>query len=93
MKKLELGQVVQTRAIAEASKEDTNFFGQVLVAFNKYQRNDWGDTSPEDAALNDAAVENGDDRVVAKYKTTKGNIFIITEWDRSATTILFANEY
>lgn len=39
--------------------------------------------------LNDDAVKSGDDRIVAKYD----NIFIITEWDRSVTTILFLEEY
>ena len=47
----------------------------------------------DDKLLNDEAAKNGDDRIVAKYKTSKGDIFIITEWNRTETTILFANEY
>ena len=53
---------------------------------------DWGDLRQEDKALNDQAVESGD-QVMAKYLTSKGKIWIITEWDRSATTILFPCEY
>jgi len=30
---------------------------------------------------------------MAEYLTSKGKIWIITEWDRSATTILFPSEY
>ncbi|MDE6020535.1 MAG: hypothetical protein K2H01_06040 [Ruminococcus sp.] len=48
----------------------------------------------EDKALNDAAVKNGDERIFAAYIDSTGRkIWIITEWDRSATTILFPSEY
>ena len=52
-----------------------------------------GITCEEDAEMNTEAVNNGDDRILAVYKTCKGNIWIITEWDRSVTTILFPSEY
>ena len=45
---------------------------------------------------NDNAVANGDDRILAAYKKKDGKawkIWIITEWDRSATTVLFPDEY
>lgn len=87
MSKLELGQVVQTRGIYEA------FSREVMQAFNKYTACNWGDLDDEDKALNDAALENGDDRILAAYKTSKGKLYIITEWDRSSTCIMFANEY
>ena len=89
----ELGQTVQTRGIAAACEDNEAFTKEIYEAFNKFVLCNWGDTCPEDCALNDSAVKNNDDRIVAKYKTSKGNIFIITEWDRSYTTILFADEY
>lgn len=91
--KFELGQLVQTRGIAAACENDAAFTQETYKAFSRYIACDWGETCAEDNALNDNAVKNNDDRIVAKYKTSKGNIFIITEWDRSSTTILFANEY
>lgn len=91
--KLELGQVVQTRGIYEACQEDEAFSREVMQAFNKYTACNWGDLDDEDKALNDAALENGDDRILAAYKTSKGKLYIITEWDRSSTCIMFANEY
>ncbi len=45
---------------------------------------------------NDAAVKNGNDRILAAYKNSgpkAWKIWIITEWDRSYTTILFPDEY
>lgn len=91
--RFEVGQVVTTRGVATACENDLSFTEEVQRAYLKYIACDWGETSEADRALNDSAVENHDDRILAKYITSKGNIFIITEWDRSATTILFANEY
>lgn len=91
--KFKLGQTVQTRGVAAACENNEAFTKEIYSAFNKYIACDWGDTCEEDKALNDSAVANGDDRIVAKYVTSKGNIFIITEWDRSYTTIMFASEY
>lgn len=69
--------------------KDEDFALFITNCINKYLRSDWGDTCKEDAALNDRAEKYGDARIVAKYD----NIFIITEWDRSVTTILFTDEY
>lgn len=86
---MELGQIVVTRRIADETAKNWDFYVFVLTAVKKYMRQDWGDTCKEDWKMNDAAVESGNDRIVAKYD----NIFIITEWDRSVTTILFTEEY
>ena len=42
--------------------------------------------------MNDAAVRKGE-RLLSAYKIGGKKVFIITEWDRSVTTILFADEY
>ena len=91
--RLELGRLMQTRGINSASEESSDFYKEVVVAFNRYTRGDWGEMCDEDKALNDEAVRTGGDRVLAAYETSKGKIYIITEYDRSATTILFADEY
>ncbi len=88
-----LGHLVQTRGIATACKNDKPFSVEINKAFRKYVKGDWGDICEEDKAMNDSAVKNEDDRIFASYSTCKGDVFIITEWDRSYTTILFANEY
>lgn len=91
--KFELGQTLQTKRVADACEDNEQFKNEIFVAFQKYINCDWGDTCEEDAELNNCAVQNNDDRILAKYHTSLGNIFIITEYDRSATTILFTNEY
>jgi hypothetical protein len=83
----------RTNEIKNAIEKDPEFANVIRDCLWKYMRMDWGDTCKDDCKLNDNAVYYNDDRVVAKYKTNKGNIFIITECDRSATTIMFATEY
>lgn len=92
-RKFELGQVVCTRGIAEAMKENGDLYAFILAAlYGRYCKGDWGDTCEEDAKSNDEAVENGE-RILAVYKFGETKIWIITEWDRSTTTVLFPNEY
>lgn len=90
---MKYGQFVMTRGIAAKVKESTEFSIFVHNSVTKYLCGDWGDICREDWEMNDSAVENDDDRVVAKYNSHLGDIYIITEWDRSATTILFTEEY
>lgn len=47
----------------------------------------------EDKEMNDNALRTGTARVLAAYDTSEGRVYIITEQDRSYTTILFADEY
>ena len=91
--KFELGQVVMTRGIADAMESSEIFKTEVNKAFERYVACDWGVTCEEDAAMNDEAIKTSDDRILAVYQTSEGKIYIITEWDRSCTTILFPSEY
>lgn len=93
MNKFELGQVVQTSGVAAECEDNKEFAQEIKQCFEKYINCDWGDTCKNDAKLNDEAVKTNNDRIVAKYITSKGEIFIITEWDRSSTTIMFTYEY
>lgn len=90
---MKYGRWVMTRGINDTVANDENFAKQITSAIARYRNNDWGDLCDEDKQLNDDAVMRNDDRILAAYKTDKGKVYIITEWDRSATTILFANEY
>lgn len=90
---MELGQVVMTRGIAAAVAENEDFSIFVTSCMFKYCHQDWGNLCDEDKRMNASAVKNGDDRIVARYDNKYGDIYIITEWDRSVTTILFTHEY
>ena len=96
MKKFTLGQLLTTRGVHECMERDERFGQFVTDCLIKYANCDWGSTYAEDAKLNDEAVANGEDRVLAVYIpdwNPKQRIWIITEADRSATTVLFPSEY
>lgn len=94
MSKFKLGKTVITRNINNRIAEDKNFSQFILLALLKYKHCDWGDCCAEDKQENDAAVINGD-RIFATYiyPMDGTKIWIITEADRSATTVLFPDEY
>ena len=59
----------------------------------RHARGDWGDLSEEDKQENELAVEQGF-RILSAYHTSKGcKLWVITESDRSVTTILLPDEY
>ena len=54
---------------------------------------DWGDLGEEDRQTNELAVGKGD-QIFSCYQLGAGRrIYIITEWDRSVTTVLLPEEY
>ena len=95
MEKFKKGRLLFTRGVKALMDKDAEFEAFVAHSFiNRYCECDWGEMCEEDKAMNDSAVENGDDRIFAAYvKEGLPKIYIITEWDRSATTILFPDEY
>lgn len=53
---------------------------------------DWGDVGEFDAGQNEVALVRGE-RVLSAYEHPGGRVWIITEADRSATTLLLPDEY
>lgn len=92
MKRFELGSVYMTRGVNALCKDNQECIDTINKVFNRYIHKDWGEMSEQDKELNDEAIEIGE-RIFASYETKFGKIWIITEWDRSATTILLPEEY
>lgn len=62
------------------------------VLLRRHVSGDWGDLDDEDKAVNEHAVEHGE-RILSAYETDGGKVWIITEWNRSVTTLLLPSEY
>lgn len=89
----ELGKVVVTRGIEDMIEDDRRFARFVHQSLKRYMDCDWGDTCEEDKQSNNDALKN-DERILAVYTWQESvKIWIITEWDRSVTTVLFPDEY
>lgn len=87
---LPLGRIVATTAAVTALvlADETPFLYLV-----RHASGDFGDVDAEDAQLNRDAIVNGD-RVLSAYTLSSGErIWIITEADRSITTILLPSDY
>ena len=96
MKKFEIGNLYITRGIQDIIDSEPYFQVQILECLDRHIHNDWGDLCKEDKQENEYSLIHGG-RLLSAYeklglqKTYK--IYIITEWDRSATTILLPYEY
>jgi hypothetical protein len=94
------GKIVATPgALALLSKETLEQKGPFLHILIRHVSGDWGNICDDDKELNDHAIDDGD-RIMSAYtiedaatRTEKTKVWIITEADRSSTTILLPEEY
>jgi hypothetical protein len=87
---LELGQIVATPGALAALKKAGQQPGEFLT---RHVNREWGDLSEEDRKENDYSLEHGF-RLLSAYRTHAGDkLWIITESDRSVTTLLLPEEY
>lgn len=82
-----------TRTVEQSTINNPIFAHEVLACLERYRAMDWGETDKDDCRLNDKAVQLKNDRVLARYVTSLGDIFINTEWESGNTVIMFASEY
>ena len=86
-KKFELGQVAVTAtAAAELPQMD------MFAMFAAHQAGEWGNLDASDKKANEAALKNGD-RILSRYEHPTGSYYVITEWDRSVTTLMRVEDY
>ena len=86
----ELGQIVATPGALAALKKAGQQPGEFLT---RHVNREWGDIPDEDRRENEYSLEHGF-RLLSAYKTNAGDrLWLITEADRSVTTILLPEEY
>ena len=86
----DLGQTFMTIGAREALKESNQTANEFLA---RHQIGDWGLVCADDRRENDLSVKKGF-RIFSAYKTSKGEkLWVVTEADRSLTTILLPSEY
>ena len=83
-----LGQLVATPNALEHITQD-----DIMAALQRHVAGDWGDVCAEDKQSNDRAVVEGT-RILSAYRAANGTKFwIISEHDRSVTTVLLPEDY
>lgn len=89
--KFELGRVVMTRGVADWVEQNPPY-RNLFPLLDKHIQGDWGEVDDEDKQTNNEALELGN-RLLSTYTLDGEKLWIITEWDRSSTTVLFPSEY
>lgn len=83
-----VGRLMITPAAAQVVPAD-----EATRALRRHAAGDWGNVDSEDWAANDAALRHGT-RLLSSYQTQDKTVFwVITEADRSVTTILLPSDY
>lgn len=96
---MHVGRTCQTIGINEWTKDNKAALDFVFASLRRHMSFDWGDMDKEDCRTNDIATVS-DDRLFSSYdipndlksEAKDDKIWIITEWDRSMTTVLFPSE-
>ncbi len=85
---LRLGHIVTTpNALESIPNED------ILRGIQRHQAGDWGNLTEDDRAANNQALEEGG-QIISAYNASNGvRFWIVTEGDRSVTTVLLPEDY
>ncbi|MBY0460863.1 MAG: hypothetical protein K2V38_26385 [Gemmataceae bacterium] len=85
-----LGKIVATQGALDALGRSGQSPGEFVT---KHARCEWGERDAHDTEANKAALRDGS-RILSSYSTRLGDkVWIITEADRSVTTLLLPEEY
>lgn len=86
--KFRLGHIVATpNALSQLTQED------ILMGIKRHQAGDWGQVDEHDRQENELSLKQGF-RLLSVYHAANGTKFwVITEADRSATTVLLPEDY
>ncbi len=103
---LRTGRLLMTGGVADAVAERGELAAFVRECLGRHASGDWGDVDDEDRQTNDWAVGH-EERVISSYRLPRplrvptnfsersgeDRLWVITERDRSATTLLWPSEY
>ena len=91
--KFSLGQTLLTTGVNNRVADDKAFAKFVMQSMSRHVAGDWGNLSPGDAKENEYSLSRQLRLLSAYEQEGLPKVWIITEADRSATTVLFPEEY
>lgn len=95
-KRFDIGKLVATAGVHEVMANNPLFKEFVNRSLERYFVCDWGDSCEDSVQQNNKAVDGEDEKIFAVYEMTghpDNTIWIITDPDRSTTTIQFPHKY
>ena len=85
--KFQSGSIVTTLGALEVANPT-----QIAELLRRHGTGDWGEVSKDDAATNERALERGE-RLMSVYSVGGEKLWVLTEADRSVTTVMTPGEY
>ena len=83
-----LGRICATpNALAALSQSE------IQTSLQRHHAGDWGDVDDHDRQANDAALQDGSRLFSVYHSAQREKFWIITESDRSVTTVLLPSDY
>jgi hypothetical protein len=90
--KFGLGRIVMTDGIETLLATHEADIGVLSLLLARHQTGDWGDLDDEDTRENDLSVKDGF-HILSSYRLDHEKVWVMTEADRSVTTVLLPSEY
>jgi len=91
--KFPMGHLVTTAGVADVAASNEPFAKLVRQSLQRHSQGDWGNLCEDDKKENEVSLQQGF-RLLSAYEADGlPKIWIITEADRSVTTVLFPDEY
>jgi hypothetical protein len=88
--KFPVGEIVATAGVMALAEKGVD----LMAYLKRHVQGDWGDLDDHDKAANDDSLKYGGEWLLSSYEIADhGTIWIITEADRSKTTLLLPDEY
>lgn len=96
--KFTFGQTVMTRSVSDLVSVSDKFSSFVMKCMFRHKACNWGDLDLENTECNNLALEHGSSilssyNILCSFGFDHSKVWIITEADRSVTTILFPSDY
>ncbi len=94
MRKFKLGSICLTNGVLNECNDTAGFHDFVMDSIEKHSNGNWGNLSEEDKRENEFSL-NEHLRILSAYNHSYSGkkIWVITEADRSTTSVLFPEEY
>lgn len=86
----QLGSLMTTPGALKFCKEHRV---SLLDLIYRHARGDWAGMHKDDQLANERAAREGDARILSAFTYYDTKLYVITEADRSVTTVLLASEY
>lgn len=91
-----IGTLIYSPKIQKTMQSNTSFFKELnakLEQYSKAEWEDWNGMSLSRNELNRQILKNGNDRILTRYQSSFGYVYITTDEYNKTTTILFHDEY